>query len=211
MNRTADLFRTYESLADRADRAFQETQKKHGSCVRCRPGCSDCCHAVFGLFMIEASYLKSHFDRLPPEQKKGVLLHVSETERGLKRLQSKMGAHADDPSTQAYILATERVRCPLLNEEKGCTLYAHRPITCRVYGIPTRAQGKARVCGKAGFEKGTTYPTFDLDSAYRDLFALSKELLGGETEEERASLLISVPRAITTPLEIILREDLGSR
>lgn len=180
MKKTDDLFRTYESFADRADGAFREIQESHGSCVRCKPGCSDCCHAVFGLFLVEAAYLKSHFDEIAPGQKKDALLRVNETERGLKRLESKMRAHVDDPSMQAYILATERIRCPLLDEENGCILYAHRPITCRVYGIPTRIHGKARVCGKAGFEKGSAYPTFDLDSIYRDLFALSKELLGGK-------------------------------
>jgi Fe-S-cluster containining protein len=211
MKKTEDLFRTYESLVDRADGAFREIQGSHGSCVRCKPGCSDCCHAVFGLFLIEAGYLKFHFDQIPADQKKDALLRVNETERGLKRLESKMRAHGDDPSMQAYILATERVRCPLLDQENGCILYAHRPITCRVYGIPTRIHGKARVCGKGGFEKGTAYPTFDLDSTYRDLFALSKELISRSDDQEKASLLISVPKAITTPLDIIVREDLESR
>lgn len=207
-----DLIRTYEFLVDKADGAFLEIRESHGGCVKCEPHCSDCCHAVFGLFLVEAGYLKQQFDRIPPEQKREVLQRVNETERGLRRLESKMRAHGDDPAMQARILATERIRCPLLNEEQECVLYAHRPITCRVYGVPTRILGKARVCAKAGFEKGGSYPTFDLDSIYRDLFALSHELLGAETDDqEKASLLISVPKAITTPLEVIIREDLEWR
>lgn len=210
--KTEDLFRTYEFLVDKADEAFREIQGSHGSCVRCRPHCADCCQAVFGLFLIEAGYLKQKFDEIALAQKRDILLRVNETERGLRRLESKMRTHADDPAMQAYILATERIRCPLLNQENECSLYAHRPITCRVYGIPTKVHGKARVCAKGGFEKGAAYPTFDLDTIYRDLFALSKELLGADTgDHEKASLLISVPKAITTPLELILREDLGSR
>jgi Fe-S-cluster containining protein len=207
-----DLIRTYEFLVDKADGAFREIRESHGGCVKCEPHCSDCCHAVFGLFLVEAGYLKQQFDRIPPEQKREVLQRVNETERGLRRLESKMRAHGDDPAMQARILATERIRCPLLNEEKECVLYAHRPITCRVYGVPTRIHGKARVCAKAGFEKGGSYPAFDLDSIYRDLFALSHELLGAEKDDqEKASLLISVPKAITTPLEAIIREDLEWR
>jgi Fe-S-cluster containining protein len=210
--RIEELFQTYEFLVDKADAAFREIQGSHSSCVKCQPHCSDCCHAVFGLFLIEASYLKKQFDKLPPEEKKDALLRMNETERGLKRLESKMRAHGDDPSLQAYILATERIPCPLLNQEKECILYAHRPITCRVYGVPTRIHGKARVCARAGFEKGDAYPTFDLDSVYRDLFELSKELVGEDTNDHgKASLLISVPKAITTPLEVIVREDLEAR
>lgn len=210
--KTEDLFRTYEFLVDRTDAAFREIQGSHSSSVKCQPHCADCCHAVFGLFLIEAAYLKQQFDRIPPEQKKDVLLRVSETERGLRRLESKMRANGDDPAMQAHILATERIRCPLLNHDNECTLYAHRPITCRVYGIPTKIHGKARVCAKAGFQKGGAYPTFDLDSIYRDLFALSKELLGQDSDDHgKASLLISVPKAITTPLEVVIREDLELR
>ncbi len=207
-----DLFQTYEFLVDKADGAFREIQGSHGSCVRCQPHCADCCHAVFGLFLIEAGYLKRQFDGISPGQKKAVLLRVHESERGLRRLESKMRAHAEDPTMQAYILATERVRCPLLKQDNQCILYDYRPITCRVYGIPTRIHGKARVCARAGFEKGGSYPTFDLDSVYRDLFALSKDLLDGAANDhpEKGSLLISVPKAITTPLELIVREDLGS-
>jgi len=48
-----------------------------------------------------------------------------------------------------------------------------------VYGIPTKVQGKARVCWKAGFRKDERYPVFDLDGVYRSLYFLSTELLKG--------------------------------
>ncbi|RJR39765.1 MAG: YkgJ family cysteine cluster protein [Desulfobacteraceae bacterium] len=211
--KTQDLFQAYEFLADKADGAFGEMQERHGSCIKCSPKCADCCHAVFGLFLIEAAYIKQQFDRLPSEAKKEILFSIQETERGLRRLESKMRANEGDPDMQAQILATERVKCPLLNSENECSLYDHRPITCRVYGIPTRIQGKARVCGKAGFEKGGSYPAFDLDSVYRDLFELSKELLARleEEEMEKASLLVSLSKAIVTPIESLVREDLEQR
>ena len=43
----------------------------------------------------------------------------------------------------------------------------------------------------------------DLDGIYRDLFGLSKELLrsAGREDAEKASLLISLSKAIKTPLE----------
>lgn len=204
----AQLFRNYEFLVDKADRAFQRMQKEHGSCIKCERHCSDCCYALFGLFLIEAGYLKQQFDQLRREEIKAALLRCNKAERDLKRLEKMLEAHEDDPNMQAYTLARERIRCPLLEENEGCILYPYRPITCRVYGIPIKIQGKARVCGKAGFEKGEYYPLFDLDGIYKDLFILSRELLDGaeKGDPEKASLLISVSKAISLPLDELIHE-----
>ena len=107
-------------------------------------------------------------------------------------------------------MGRERVRCPLL-EDEACRLYDHRPITCRVYGIPTVIQGKARVCSRAGFRGGKTYPAFNLDAVQRELYALSRELLvrSGEPDAEKAALLISVSKALQTPIEEMIAEGLG--
>jgi hypothetical protein len=129
-------------------------------------------------------------------------------ERGLRRLEKKMQLHQEDPQMQNYIMAAERIRCPLLNQEQDCVLYTHRPITCRVYGIPTRIHGKARVCGKSGFQANESYRAFDLDGVYQSLYGLSLELLrdSGAEDPEKASLLISLSKVITTPGELLIRE-----
>jgi Fe-S-cluster containining protein len=208
MKKTNDLFQTYELLVDKAEAAFQEMQKEHGSCIKCEAHCSDCCHAVFGLFLIEAGYLKEHFDKLTDEEKKAALVRCEQAEKSLERLQNMLRTHEDDPQMQAYIMSRERIPCPLLKEDQECALYLHRPITCRVYGIPTKVQGKARVCWKSEFKKDERYPVFDLDRVHRELYFLSAELLkaAGEDNPERASLLISVSKAITTPLQDLLRQ-----
>ncbi len=183
-------------------------EKGYGSCIKCERHCSDCCHAVFGLFLIEAAYLKQQFDQLGKEEIKAALLRCNKAERDLRRLEKMLQAHENDPNMQAYTMARERIRCPLLDENEDCILYPYRPITCRVYGIPTKIQGKARVCGKAGFEKGEYYPLFDLDGIYKDLFILSRELLDGaeKGDPEKASLLISVSKTISLPLDELIHE-----
>lgn len=211
MKKTNDLFQTYEGLADKAEAAFEEMQKEHGSCIKCEPHCSDCCHAVFGLFLIEAGYLKKQLEKLKEEEKSAALLRCEQAEKSLERLQNMLREHEGDPQMQAYIMSRERIPCPLLNEDQECILYLHRPITCRVYGIPTKVQGKARVCWKAEFKKDERYPVFDLDGVYRDLYLLSTELLKGAGEDtEKAALLISVSKAITTPLKDLLRQKLNA-
>lgn len=209
--KSSHLLQSYEFLVDRADAAFREVEKQYGDCLKCGLHCSDCCHAFFGLFLIEAAFLKSRFDQLVPREIQKALLRCNDTERALKRMEIRLQKAQEDPRMQSHILATERIRCPLLNEEEECVLYESRPITCRVYGIPTKVNGRGRVCGKNGFQNGESYPVFDLDGTYRELFALSKKLLEDldQGSPENAALLISVPRAVSTPLDLLVNESFG--
>ena len=205
------LFRSYEFLADKADEAFKKIGNEHGTCIKCVRHCSDCCHAVFGLFIVEAAYLKQHFDQLDSKECREALLRCNDAERAIKRLEVRLKTCEEDQQMQAHVLARGRIRCPLLDENQDCIIYSHRPITCRVYGIPTKIQGKARVCGKAEFKKGEPYPIYDLDGIYRELFTLSKELLNSaeKGDPEKASLLISVPKAIRTTSDDLIYEIFG--
>jgi len=205
------VFQGYELLVDKAAAAFRQVEKEYGPCIKCKRHCSDCCHAVFGLFIVEAAYIRLHFNQLNIKTKGMVLARCDQADRDLKRLEIRLSRHENDPRMSALALARERLRCPLLNDNDECVLYTYRPITCRLYGIPTLIHGKARVCGKAGFKKGERYPVFDLDSIYRDLFMLSKELLekSGSTDIEKASLLISVSKALKTPMEELMNKTSG--
>ncbi|MGD8388684.1 MAG: YkgJ family cysteine cluster protein [Desulfobacteraceae bacterium] len=206
------LFRAYEQLTARADAAFEQVARDYPDAVKCRRHCDDCCHAVFGLFLVEAAYLQTFFAGLPSDVKSETILRCARADQELARLQQRMQDPVKARENEEDPLASGRVRCPLLNEEKDCVLYPQRPVTCRIYGVPTQVQGKGRVCRFSGFQAGKTYPTFDLDAVYRDLYEFSKDLVDmeGGTDPERAGLLISVSKALTTPLETLIHEPLGS-
>lgn len=208
INDYKDLYEAYEALVTRADRAFEVLQGgKHGECVKCEIQCADCCNSVFGLFPIEALYLNHHFNLLDEQIKQEIMLKGEQTDQELLAIQNKL--QDMEPQQKAAALARERVSCPLLNSEQKCSLYPHRPITCRVYGIPTVISGQVHSCGKAGFEKGLSYPAFNLDVVYRELYRLSGALLeaGGVSEPtEQAGLLLSVPKAIKTPAEELIKD-----
>lgn len=205
------LFRAYEQLTARADAAFEQMGRDYPDAVQCRRHCDDCCHAVFGLFLVEAAYLQTFFAGLPSDVKSETLLRCGQADRDLARLQKNLQTPGKETGDAGDPLASGRIRCPLLNEAQDCVLYLQRPVTCRIYGVPTRIQGKGRVCRFSGFQAGTTYPTFDLDGTYRDLYDLSKELVEMEEgpDPERAGLLISVSKALTTPLKTLIYEPLG--
>ncbi len=204
--KNADLFKRYESLVIGADRAFQRMAKDYAQEIKCKRGCSDCCHAVFGLFFVEAFSLKVSFDALDRKERRKVFARCDKADRDLQRMQEIHKSSRYEGDNASDVLGKERLRCPLLSDQEECLLYSHRPITCRVYGIPTAIRGKARVCQKAGFKGGRSYPAFDLDQVQKELYLLSREVLirHGTTDPDRAALLISVSKALRTPPEDIV-------
>jgi len=205
-----ELFEEYRIWVRKADNAFKKMREEYGSCIPCRIHCYDCCYAIFGLFLIEAVYINHHFNSLKRRERREAIIQAEKTEAELFKVKDKISVFDDDPKTKIYGLGKQRVRCPLLNDQKECILYDNRPITCRLYGIPVSINGKASVCGKTEFRKGIAYPTFNLDTVYKELYRLSKELLGQANSPylEKAALLVSVSKAIRTPITNLIEENL---
>ncbi len=175
-------FEKYEALVSGVDKIFESVQASHKDCIRCEIRCSDCCHAVFDLTLVEATYINSHFNEsLGRKERRPILRRAEKADRKYYQIKRKLQKMYIDegksPEEVLLQLAQERVPCPLLNDEEMCDLYVRRPITCRVYGIPTAIGGKAHICEKSSFKEGASYPTVNLDKMNDRLFDLSKELL----------------------------------
>jgi len=200
------LFDPYDQLVREADRVFQEIREKYPQHIKCEIHCSDCCYAIFGIFPIEAFFLRHDFEKLDEKKRRKALERAEKADQDLLRVQERIREFQHDPQMINYVLARERIRCPLLSENNECILYPFRPIICRVYGIPLLVRGNVRACYKAGFRKGEKYTTYNLDKTYKELFSLSKELIkaaGGD--DSKASFMISVSKAISTPMERIAK------
>lgn len=196
------LFAEYENLVRASDAAFEKVSSRFRERVRCRRGCAECCHAAFGLFLVEAVYIRRMFSALDRRLRRSVL---SRCERAEKELENALQGGKDQGGAAGIDLSSVRARCPLLSGDLTCCLYEARPITCRVYGIPTRMGESAVVCPVSGFEKGGTYPTFDLGAVQHRLYTLSVRLLGPEPAgPQKAGLLISMSKALSTSLEDLL-------
>ncbi|HDR14404.1 MAG TPA: hypothetical protein ENN79_02735 [Desulfobacteraceae bacterium] len=204
-----DFFDPYEDLLAAADTAFEEMSKAHPGRVLCRRGCDDCCHAVFGLFLVEAAYLQEAFATLDDSVRSGILARCDTADEDARRLEEKLRVYRHDPAEAARVMTTERIRCPLLTEEKDCVLYHARPLTCRVYGIPTHIQGALRVCGKSGFSADGRFGAFNLDLAQRRLLEISTGMLEDieEADAGKASLLFSVSKSLKSPVYDIIEEN----
>ena len=167
------MFSRLKELYQFVDNTVEEITKQFPDQVRCKPGCADCCHAVFDISFIEAAYLarflKSHEDIRQSQQQRGQSAAVA-FEKLLKE-------DAD--------LAKARIRCPLLGEDNLCLGHNVRPINCRTYGTPTVIDGKAHVCGVSEFDNKKSYPTIDLEPLQKSLYNYSVELVGEEFGRRR--------------------------
>lgn len=175
------VFERYENLRAEADAIFDRVASQYPDDVKCKRGCSDCCHALFDLSLVEAMYINRAFSRKfgHGRQRSNILELASRTDRELTRLKREMfraekdGEKADKIMTRAAGL---RMPCPLLDRDNNCVLYEDRPITCRLYGIPLDIGGQGHVCGLSGFARGKDYPTVRLAKIQNRLEDMSAEI-----------------------------------
>jgi Fe-S-cluster containining protein len=174
-------FRQYEALSRAAEQVFAKVKAEYPDCVKCDRECADCCHALFDLTLIEAMYLNDRFKaRFKDEARQAALEEANRADRKIHKLKRDAFRDLKEGKDEKEILAdlaTKKVRCPLLNDQDLCDLYDHRPITCRLYGIPTSIGGLGRTCALSGFEGGKSYPTVDIDKIHGRLQTISAELL----------------------------------
>jgi Fe-S-cluster containining protein len=208
-----EIFSKYATEARKADYLFHTIHEKYPLSVKCRIRCSDCCHAVYGVFPIEAAYINYHFNRLERRVKRDVLRKAEKAETEVIKVKDKLQAFEDKPDMKVYGLGKQRVRCPFLTEKKECILYDRRPIICRVYGVPYSLNNgkkeKSYVCCLSGFEEKVSYPAVKLDKIYSSLYQLSRELLtkAGSKQVEKATFMLPLSRVLRMPFEKIIKGD----
>ncbi len=174
-------FVKYEAVVRMVDQVFDRVKNEFPNEVFCREKCSDCCYAIFDLTLIEALYLKHKFNENFSGLEKANLIAIADkTDRALVKMKRDAFRKVKDGANEIEIvgkMSQERVRCPLLGEDNLCVMYDQRPITCRVYGIPTSTAGASHICGRTNFVQGKAYPTLNMDKIYTQLQLLSAELV----------------------------------
>lgn len=186
-----DHLSRYVELVRRADTLFSEASKAHPDLMRCKSGCDDCCSVYFELALIEAVNINRMFHRSAPEAMRArVLARARETlpllEQAEEHLQRMKSAGNADANVVIEAAGRLTLKCPL-NEHGRCVLYEHRPITCRLYGVPQKVGERTVTCPRSGFDPGARYQTVNTARMQQRLAEYSAEFL-------RDLLDVSVPR-----------------
>ncbi len=193
----------YEQLCASVDKLCAHIASQFPHEMRCQEGCTDCCHALFDVPLIEAISLSNSFSQLDDAIKQRVWIDADKIDRHievLKRNFYKEHVRTGDADAILHQASRERVRCPLLGEDARCVLYAHRPLTCRIYGLPLEIHGQGCSCGRSGFVAGKQYPVIKVVSLQDRLLDISRRLVGaiGSPYQDLATMFVPVSRAVLT-------------
>lgn len=136
------------------DSALADTARRSGKWLVCRPGCTQCCVGVFSINQLDARRLRQGLEDLEvmaPERAARVRERAREA---VARLSPEFPGNVVTGLLDEGAVAEERFAefandepCPALDPETGnCELYESRPMTCRTFGPPVRAEGGLGVC-----------------------------------------------------------------
>jgi Fe-S-cluster containining protein len=199
-----EFFEKYEKLVESADKIFEQMKEKYPDCVKCKVECSDCCHALFDVSFVEALSINKKFrEKFQGSELEKLLEKANKADRQIFKLKRDAYREFKDGRKEDEILekiAKKRVRCPMLNDSNMCDIYEFRPITCRIYGIPTAIGGRSHSCGLSGFKERENYPTVNMDILHEKLYDISEELVRSlKTQYPRLSeLMVPLSMALLT-------------
>ncbi|MFO7750324.1 MAG: YkgJ family cysteine cluster protein [Desulfobacteraceae bacterium] len=197
-------FAKYEAVVSMVDGVFDKVKNDYPREVFCREKCSDCCYAIFDLTIIEAVYINHKFNEKFSGSKKLELIdEAAKIDRSLYKMKKEAYQETKKGKNEVDVLgmmAAKRVRCPLLGSDDLCMLYEARPITCRLYGIPTSSAGMSHICGRTNFEEGKSYPTVNMDTIYSQLQLISAEFTKAINSRhvKMCEMLVPVSTALIT-------------
>ncbi len=198
------FFEQYEALAAKVGEAFKQVSDAHPDLVLCKPGCTDCCYALFDLTLVEALYINQKFNgTFTGAEREKMLEKANKADRQIYKLKKEAYQATKEGKDETAVvedMGKKRVQCPLLNDNDLCDLYPHRPLACRIYGVPLAIGGTGRTCGLSGFVKGNKYPTVNMDIIHDQLLAISTELVRqlNTKRPALAEVLVPVSMAILT-------------
>jgi Fe-S-cluster containining protein len=136
-----DILNKYGLLLREVDGWFAGCVAGHPEEITCHHGCSECCRGLFDITLMDALYLKRGFD----------LLEESIQEKSLIQAAGRLDAlstqwpeftrpwilnHLPEAQWDEMMPEEDEARCPLLSDQGACLVYAYRPMTCRLNGIP---------------------------------------------------------------------------
>lgn len=119
---------SYKAVLTRADAFFDQVARSQPAELQCGRGCSLCCYGAFEIGDGDVAVIAEGLESLHPMRRKKVIRRALEI----------VEKHAGAASREAFFDATSNVACPALDDKGLCTMYEHRPLVCRTFGLPIR-------------------------------------------------------------------------
>lgn len=135
-----DVLRQYKALLETIDTWFKGAQLQFSQEMQCGHGCSGCCRGVFDVTLLDASLVSYGYQQLTPEQRDTIKNQASERLRELHQrwpgFESPYILNGMPDSEWTVMPEDDETPCPFLDDRGLCLVYAYRPMTCRLHGLP---------------------------------------------------------------------------
>lgn len=131
----------YGALLAEVDAWFRRCMEAFPDDIRCNAGCSDCCRGMFDITLTDALFLGLGFTRLPRELRESVREkaagRLAEMQRSWPELSPPYVLnHRPEEEWEQLMPDDDETPCVLLGDDGRCLVYEHRPMTCRLHGLP---------------------------------------------------------------------------
>ena len=131
---------SYQNLLAEVDDWFSGCLRTGGSQLSCRRGCSACCRGLFDITLLDAWLLRNAFSTLPKTVQQDVLRRcqprLAELTQRWPNLHQPYLLNALPEDEWMEMPEEDQTPCPLLDAKGDCLVYASRPMTCRLHGLP---------------------------------------------------------------------------
>lgn len=157
--RVVDLLPAARELANQEAAANIARAESAGKRISCCAGCGACCRQLVAISVVEAQGLADLVDRLPAERQAVIRARFAEAVARLEaaglldsaeppgrrvpvaRETSSLAAALRDVAQRYFRL---QIACPFL-EDESCSIYAERPMVCRVHHVTSPAENCSRL------------------------------------------------------------------
>ncbi len=187
----------YPEFLAKVDAWYQGVQRAHPDKVPCTKGCRDCCLGLFDISIADRDLLREGLAAADAATRRDIEARAVKIMASLRERFPDLGETLDGLSAaeiDEICDAPGDVECPVLGRGGECRLYAHRPLVCRLSGVPV-----VDVTGAVIHPEGCSNCTLTAFEAprldYADLRKRERKLLKAiDPDKSGATLLI--PQAV---------------
>ena len=135
-----EIEREYRRLLGDVDAWFNRCLEAGDTAFSCCGGCSACCRGLFDITLLDAFLVKNAFNSLTPTTREEVLRkchpRLAELQQRWPGLRHPYLLNGLPEQEWSEMPEDDETPCPLLDAEGSCLVYASRPLTCRLHGLP---------------------------------------------------------------------------
>jgi len=133
-------------LFQHAEGWFQRGRAALLGSLPCRQGCTRCCYGPFAITLLDQFELQQGLRMLPLQTQDGIHTRaqsqVATIEAEFPLLcQSPYVDQWNESDLDDLVTRFSDVPCPALGSDGRCLVYAFRPLTCRMMGLPVESEG----------------------------------------------------------------------